>query len=283
MVRIKTQQAELEVETYGRRDDSPMLLIEGLGGQLISWNEKFVRSLAARNFFVIRFDNRDSGLSTKFVNKGNNEDKYTIENMADDASQLLDRLGVTQSHVVGVSMGGMIAQALTIRHPNQVMSLCSIMSTTGEKGVGMPHEQGYNVLSLKPPTTREEIIEYKVTTSKMISSPGYDFDEEYHRDLATREYERSYEPDGLIRQLMAILVSEDRTESLKQVSVPTAVIHGDSDPLVDVSGGIATSKAVKNSTLHILKGMGHDLPQPLWGEIIDIIAQNASRAQDNFS
>ncbi len=277
MVRIKTVNAELEVETYGRRDDPPMLLIEGLGGQLISWNKKFVRLLAAREFFIIRFDNRDSGLSTKFENQGDDEDKYTLNEMADDASQLLDRLGITQSHVVGVSMGAMIAQSLAIRHPNQVMSLCSIMSTTGAKGVGMPHEDGYKVLSLKPPTNREEAIEYKVATSRLISSPKFDFDEEYHYDLAAREYDRSYDPDSVVRQLVAILSSEDRTKDLEKLNIPTAVIHGDSDPLVDVSGGIATAAAIKNSTLHVLEGMGHDLPQALWSQVVEIIVENTKR------
>jgi pimeloyl-ACP methyl ester carboxylesterase len=177
-------------------------------------------------------------------------------------------------------MGGMIAQSLAIRHPNQVMSLCSIMSTTGEKGVGMPNEKGYSVLSLVPPTNREEAIEYKVNTSRIISSPGYEFDEEYHYDLAAREYDRSYDPDSVVRQLVAILSSNDRTEDLKKLNVPTAVIHGNFDPLIDVSGGMATSQAIKDSTLHIMEGMGHDIPQALWSQIVDIIVDNANRAND---
>jgi pimeloyl-ACP methyl ester carboxylesterase len=279
---------DIEYETGGDPADPAMLLVMGLGAQMISWPDEFVAQLAAHGFFTIRYDNRDSGLSTKFEGTpdfvglfggATGSAPYLIDDMADDAIALLDELGVDRAHVVGASMGGMITQALVINHPARFLSACSIMSTTGDRSVGAPTGEAVSALLRPPATSRDEAVAASVASSRVIGSPGFGFDVELMTRRAERAYDRSYCPDGTARQLAAILGSPDRTEGLRRVTIPFLVIHGEDDPLVTVSGGKATAAAVPGSELVLIPGMGHDLPEAAWGQIIDAIVANTALAK----
>jgi pimeloyl-ACP methyl ester carboxylesterase len=260
----------------------------GLGAQLTTWPDGFVDGLRQRGFFVIRYDNRDSGLSTKldglpdiaalFTGTDLSSVAYRIEDMADDGAALLGALGIAKAHVVGASMGGMITQALVINHPELFLSACSIMSTTGDRAVGAPTGEAMTALLRPVATSREEAIQAGVEGSLVIGSPGYPTDERIVRERATVAYDRSYCPDGTVRQLGAILGSPDRTEGLHGVDMPFLVVHGEADPLVTPSGGDATAAAVPGSKLLTFPGMGHDLPEALWGTLTDAIVANTELA-----
>ena len=269
----------IEYETAGDPSHPPLLLIMGLGGQLIAWDDDFVAALVAKGFYVVRYDNRDVGRSTWFDDAGTPDllaalageakPAYLLADMADDAAGLMDGLGIASAHVLGVSMGGMIAQSVAIQHPARVGTLTSIMSTTGDRAVGQPHPEAIAALMAPPPATREDAIEMSVKTWQVIGSPGFAFHEDRIRASAGAAYDRGFHPDGTARQMVAILASPDRTPGLGELSVPTLVIHGESDPLVDPSGGKATADAVPGATLWTIPGMGHDLPPELFGEIAD--------------
>jgi pimeloyl-ACP methyl ester carboxylesterase len=278
---------DIEYVTDGDPAAPPLLLVMGLGAQLIAWPEGFVDGLRDRGFFVIRSDNRDSGLSTKFEGLPDitalftgdpSSASYRVEDMADDAAALLTELGVAKAHVVGVSMGGMITQALVINHADRFLSACSIMSTTGDRSVGAPTGEAMTALLRPVATTRDEAIEASLEGSLVIGSPGYPADESVLRQRAADAHDRSYCPEGTARQLAAILSSPDRTEGLRSVHLPFLVIHGEADPLVTPSGGEATAAAVPGSKLITIPGMGHDLPEPLWAEFIDAIVTNTELA-----
>jgi pimeloyl-ACP methyl ester carboxylesterase len=272
---------ELAYQTFGERSEPALLLVMGLGAQLIHWPEEFCEQLASRGFFVVRFDNRDVGHSTKMDDApvpdllalavgDASAATYTLDDMADDVIGLLDHLELDTAHVAGASMGGMIAQTLAIRHPQRVLSVCSIMSTTGDPEVGQARPEAL--------TDRDSYIEFHVNAFKAIGSPGFALDEEFLRWRAAATFDRSYYPDGFKRQLAAIIASGDRTRALAQVSVPTVVIHGADDPLITVSGGEATARAIPGAELVVIPGMGHDLPPGAWDRIIDGITANAERA-----
>jgi pimeloyl-ACP methyl ester carboxylesterase len=279
----------IEYDTAGNLSDPPLLLVMGLGAQMISWDDAFVDELVKRGFFVIRFDNRDVGLSTWFDDagvpdvgelmtdalSGSAKAPYVLDDMAADAAGLLDALGIASAHVVGASMGGMIAQALAIGYPSKVRSLVSIMSTTGERTVGNPHPDAMAALMEAPPSTRDEAIEASVKAYGVFGSPGYPFNEQRVRDNASRAFDRGFHPEGVARQLAAIIASPDRTEALRSVTASTLVIHGEADPLVDPSGGKATAAAVPGSSLWIVPGMGHDIPPALFPEIAERIAAHS--------
>jgi len=279
---------DIEYVTDGDPADPPLLLVMGLGAQLIAWPEGFVDGLRARGFFVIRFDNRDCGLSTKFEGLPDmatlftgtdlSSVSYRIEDMADDAAALLGELGIAQAHVVGVSMGGMITQALVINHPELFLSATSIMSTTGDRAVGAPTGEAVTALLRPVATSREEAIQASVEGSLVIGSPAYPTEERLLRVRAGQAYDRSYSPEGTARQLGAILGSPDRTEGLHGVRIPFLVVHGEADPLVTPSGGDATAAAVPGSKLLSIPGMGHDLPEALWDTVIDAIVANTELA-----
>jgi pimeloyl-ACP methyl ester carboxylesterase len=278
---------DIEYVTEGDPAAEPMLLVMGLGAQLTAWPEGFVDLLRER-YFVIRFDNRDCGLSTKFeglpdmgaflLRGDTSSASYRIEDMADDAAALLAHLGVELAHVVGVSMGGMITQALAVHHAARFCSAASIMSTTGDRSVGAPTGEAMTALLRPAATTREEAIAASVEGSKVIGSPGYPADEATLRQRAADAYDRAYCPEGTARQLGAILASPDRTEGLRGVTMPFLVVHGEADPLVTLSGGQATAAAVPGAELLTFPGMGHDLPEPLWEPIVAAIVANAGRA-----
>jgi pimeloyl-ACP methyl ester carboxylesterase len=279
---------EIEYVTEGNPSDPALLLVMGLGAQLTTWPDGFVDGLRRRGFFVIRFDNRDSGLSTTFEGLPDitalftgtdlSSVSYRIEDMADDAAALLGALGIAEAHVVGASMGGMITQAAVINHPERFLSATSIMSTTGDRAVGAPTGEAMTALLRPVATSREEAIQASVEGSLVIGSPGYPTDERLLRERAAAAYDRSYNPEGTARQLGAILGSPDRTEGLHGVRIPFLVVHGEADPLVTPSGGDATAAAVPGSRLLTIPGMGHDLPEALWDTVIDAIVANTELA-----
>jgi pimeloyl-ACP methyl ester carboxylesterase len=288
--RAQTNGIELEYETFGDPSDPAILLVMGLGIQLLGWDERFCKMLTERGYFVIRYDNRDVGLSTHLDDApvpdmlalfagDTSSASYTIEDMAADAVGLLDVLEIEAAHVVGVSMGGMIAQAVAIEHPERVLSLTSIMSTTGDRAVGQPSEAALPALISPAPGDREGYIEYQFGLFKLIGSPAYPPDEEELRALIGALYDRAYYPVGFMRQLAGILASPDRTDGLGSVRVPTLVIHGEEDPLIQPSGGEATANAVPGAKLVKIPGMGHDLPHQLWPMFVDAIVENTERAQ----
>ncbi len=287
MPRAHVNGIDVEYTTAGSPSDPALLLVMGLGAQLTAWPDAFVDLLVARGFFVIRYDNRDVGLSTKFEGLPDivalfggdfASAPYFIEDMADDGVALLDELGISQAHVVGASMGGMITQAMVIHHPDRFLTACSIMSTTGDRVNGMPSGEAMAALLRPPATNREEAIAASIESSKVIGSPDYPASEDELRQRAGDAYDRSFDPEGAARQLAAILASPDRTEGLHGVDLPFLVIHGEADPLVQPSGGDATAAAVPGSKLLTIPGMGHDLPEPLFAEVVDAIVANTALA-----
>ena len=293
MPRAQANGMELEYDTTGDPGAPPLLLVMGLGAQMIAWDDEFCERLAGAGFFVIRFDNRDIGLSTKVESSGGTnvvaaigaalsggpvDSPYLLTDMADDAFGLLDHLGIERAHVVGASMGGMIAQTMAISRPERVATLTSIMSTTGNRDVGNATPEALAILMARPPTDRQEYVRNAIATSRLLHGPVLPFDEERAAARAGASYDRSFYPAGVGRQLVAILASGDRTSSLAQVRVPTLVIHGDADPLVHHSGGQATAEAVPGAELLTIEGMGHDLPVEKWDEIVDAIVAHTATA-----
>ena len=276
MPRASVNGIELEYDTFGSADDPAIMCIAGLGAQLITFHEDFCRGLVERGYFVVRHDNRDVGLSTK-IEDGST---YALEDMADDTAGLLDHLGLTRAHVVGVSMGGMIAQTMAIRHPDRVASLASIMSTTGAPGVGGATEEAAARLVRVAGDTRDERVASAVETSRVIwgDTPEFPFDEEFARWRAETSVDRAYYPMGTVRQLQAIRATGDRTERLQKLSVPTLVIHGSNDPLVQPSGGEATAAAISGAQLLLIEGMGHGVARPAFASIVDAITRLAASA-----
>jgi pimeloyl-ACP methyl ester carboxylesterase len=278
---------EIAYEEFGDPSDPAMLLIMGLGVQMLGWDDELCRMLAAEGFHVVRFDNRDVGRSSRYegpvpdwtaLAAGNGSSAtYLLDDMADDTVRLLDHLGIDRAHVVGASLGGMIAQTLAIREPGRVLSLASIMSTTGDRSVGQPHPDGLAQLFQPPPNDREGLADWAVRNWDVIGSPGYEADEERLRERARRSFDRGYNPQGTGRQLAAIVASGDRTPGLAKLRLPTLVIHGEEDPLIDVSGGKATAAAIPGAKLILFPGMGHDLPRQLWPRFVEEIAANAHR------
>jgi pimeloyl-ACP methyl ester carboxylesterase len=274
-------------ETFGDGRAPPVLLVMGLGAQMILWDDDFCETLAARGFFVIRFDNRDVGRSTilreaptpsrtQLLLRDRRAPAYSLDEMAADAAGLIEQLGVDAAHVVGISMGGMIAQLLAIRHSRCVPSLTSIMSTTGNRRVGQAHPRLYPRLLRRPRRDREGYVHDFVESYQAIGSTRYPPDPERLRARANRCFDRGVHPAGAARQLAAVLTAPDRTPLLRELRIPTAVIHGSADPLVRPSGGRATAAAIPGARLMIVPGMGHDLPPALWPRIIDAISQNAA-------
>jgi pimeloyl-ACP methyl ester carboxylesterase len=279
---------ELVYETIGDRSDPPLVLIMGLGMQLIHWDRELCELLAERGFRVIRFDNRDSGLSTKISGPVPNVMRlmaglptrvpYVLDDMATDTFRLLDHLGIERAHLVGASMGGMIAQTMAIRDPRRVLSLGSILSSTGDRRLGTPKLRVWSVLVRRAPREREAYIAYFMRVFRMIGSPAYPQTDERLRERAAATYDRCHHPAGTARQLAATLASGSRTPALRELDVPTVVIHGEADPLIPVRAGRATANAIPGAELITIPGMGHDLPKELWPTFAEAIAKNAERA-----
>lgn len=287
-------EVELCFEAFGDPQDPALLLVMGLGTQMLWWREDFCRALAGRGFHVIRYDNRDVGRSSRLnhaplpsawqlLRRDRRAASYTLSDMASDGMALLDHLGIERAHVVGASMGGMIAQTMAVEHPHRVLSLVSIMSNTGAWWTGQPALRLYPRLITKAPTDRRSYVEHSVRSVRRIGSPGFEWDEEEHRRMAGMAFDRMLEPAASTRQLAAILASGDRTPLLRRITAPTLVIHGTADRLVKPSGGRATAKAIPDSRLLMIEGMGHELPRGVWPRVTEAIVANAARAQDRRS
>lgn len=289
MANVEVNGITLEYDIRG--EGEPLLLIMGLAGQLVDWPDDFVDLFVDRGFRVIRFDNRDIGLSSQLDWEPPGQARmlaamaarrpvkgagYTVPDMAADAAGLLDSLDIGSAHVVGASMGGMIAQELAIDHPERVRSMCSVMSNTGDRRNGGVSARLVRRLIRRKTSTRDSAVEDSVAVFGLIAGPHFEPSE--YRELAKRQVERSFTPEGVARQAAAIAGSRNRTPLLAGVTAPTLVVHGLLDPLVKPSGGMATARAVPNSRMLAFPDMGHDLPRPRWPEIRDAIIENSRRA-----
>ena len=282
-------------ETFGQPNDPPVLLIMGLGGPMGWWSAEFCEKLADHGFFVIRYDNRDTGRSTKLRQHkvgrleilrafaglrilGGAKAPYSLSDMAEDAIGLIDHLELDQVHLVGVSMGGMIAQTFAVEHPKRALSMTSIMSTTGRRMVGFQHPKIFPVMLSSAGRTRDSYVERSLRGSKVIGSPAFPTDETIARDRAYETYDRGWTASGVTRQMLAVLTQTDRTRALRELDLPVAVIHGLNDPLVHRSGGKATADAIPGAEHLEIAGMAHDLPPQLYSTYIDTIVRTAARA-----
>jgi pimeloyl-ACP methyl ester carboxylesterase len=280
---------EICFETFGDPADPALLLVMGLGTQMLGWHEDFCADLAGRGFHVIRYDNRDIGRSTilsgapvptlgQIIRRDKRAASYTLAEMAADGVGLLDHLGIERAHLVGVSMGGMIAQTIAARRPERVLSLTSIMSSTGSRWRGQPALKTYRQFLRPVSTDRATYIAQTAALFDIIGSPGFDRDDDDLRSLLGAMYDRGHDAGSVARQLGAILASGDRTAELRHITAPTLVIHGTADKLVAPSGGRATARAIPGARLLMIEGMGHDLPRGAWPQLIDAIVENASHA-----
>lgn len=281
---------EIEYETHGDPSDPPLLMVMGLGCQLVWWHPEFVQSFVDRGFFVVIFDNRDVGLSTKidthidllasvagYLQGHPVEAPYHLSDMAADAWGLCDALGLERVNLLGGSMGGMIVQEMAISRPERVLSLTSIMSTTGDPDVGQPTPEAIAVLLDPSPTEREAYIEKSLENGRFLAGPVW-FDEDWIRERSARQFDRCFHPDGVTAQLLAIATSPSRSEGLRGIDVPALVVHGDIDPLVTFSGGERTAECLRGSEFLPLEDMGHDIPRHYWGTVIEHVTSLAARA-----
>jgi pimeloyl-ACP methyl ester carboxylesterase len=281
---------DIAYDRLGDPDHPPVLLIMGLGAQLIAWHDAFCDALVAHRLHVIRFDNRDVGQSTHLANApmpnfaaalaGDlSSVSYTLSDMAADAVGLLDALNIESAHLVGASMGGFIAQTITIEHPARVRSLTSIMSTTGDRTVGQVAPEAMALFAAPPATTREQVVERALNSFRVVGSPGFPFDAEGVADRAGRSFDRAFDPLGMVRQAVAVIASVDRTPRLRELAVPALVMHGVEDKMCNVSGGRATAAAIPGAKLVEFPGMGHDLPAALWPAMTEHIAEVVQRGE----
>jgi pimeloyl-ACP methyl ester carboxylesterase len=280
-------------ERFGSESDPAMLLIMGLGTQMIGWPDEFCDQLAGRGFHVVRFDNRDIGRSTRIrgapptprqlITRKIDPVLYTLSDMAGDGAALMRELGIAPAHVVGASMGGMIAQTLAAQRPEMTRSLVSIMSNTGNRWKGQPALSIYRYLLRAAPTDRDAYIAHTTRVFEAIGSRGLPFDKDRVRDMVARSYDRGHDPAGPGRQLGAIIASGNRTAELRTIRVPTLVIHGSKDRMVAKSGGVATARAIPGARLQIIDGMGHDLPEAAWPRLVEAIARHAHAADQAAS
>jgi pimeloyl-ACP methyl ester carboxylesterase len=284
---------EIEYETFGRPEDPAVLLIMGLGAQMLLWEADFCSALARRGFYVIRFDNRDVGLSTKFSSAevpnivpafidyaaGRPvKAPYQISDMAADAVGLLDALDIRRAHVVGASLGGIIAQEVALAHPDRVLTLTSIMSTMSGSEAGTATPEAARLLSEGPAPNRDAFVERALKAWRVIGSPGFPPYEDLIRRRSMLAYDRCYEPTGTYRQMLAVWASPPRKEALRSLKVRTLVIHGDADTLLPLANGIDTARTIPDAHLEVIAGMGHDLPPGLWPRLIDLLERNANGA-----
>jgi pimeloyl-ACP methyl ester carboxylesterase len=292
MAQLGVNGLQIEYDTFGDARADPMLLIMGLGTQMTAWSTDFCNALAAYDHYVIRFDNRDIGLSTKFDNtkapsrlryvmhhlfRTPLRAPYSLGDMADDAAGVLTALGLESAHIVGASMGGMIAQLLTVRHPQRVRTLTSIMSTSGDPALPRARPDVVKHVFTSRPNTgdKDAMLRHLTRSAQLISSPGFPRSDEEWRELISASLQRSFYPMGFVRQMAAIVADGSRVERLKTIDKPTLVIHGSEDPLVPVECGIDTAKHINGASLEIIEGMGHDLPPQLVDKLTAMIAAHA--------
>jgi pimeloyl-ACP methyl ester carboxylesterase len=288
MPNVTANGIQIEYDTFGDSMSSPLLLIMGLGAQMVAWEEEFCELLAENGLYVIRFDNRDVGLSTKFEEAGvpdimaavtasmqgqEVQAPYTLDNMADDAVGLLDALGIEKAHICGVSMGAAITQTIGYRHPSRVLSLIPIMGPTGNPELPRDNPEVMELFLTPAPEEREAYIEHHAKRSKVIWG-SLNYDEEDVLQRATREYDRAFYPQGMARQFVAAFAHGDRKSRLASVTAPTLVIQGAEDPLIPVENGKDTAEAIPGAELLIVDGMGHSLPRDAWPKIVDAIAKH---------
>ncbi len=281
---------EIEYETFGDPADPTLLLVRGLGAQMVSWHPDLCHGFVDRGFHVVRFDNRDVGLSTKIDDHGIDvmaamigafsgpvEAPYLLSDMAADSWGLLDHLGVARAHLMGESMGGMIVQQMAIDHPERALSLVSCASTTGDPDVGQPNAEAVAMLLTPSPADRQANIDLGVEQSRFLAGPVY-ADEEWDRERLTLSYDRCHDPDGVVRQLLAVLVSPSRSAALRTLDLPALVVHGEIDPLIDVSGGERTAECLRGSEFLRLEDVGHTLPRYFWASIIQHVTALAAHS-----
>ncbi len=294
MPNVSANGIRIEYETFGAPSSPPLLLIAGIGGQMIGWDEKICNAWAGKGLYVIRFDNRDVGLSSKMeaagvpdltavmasLMKGEKIDApYTLDDMADDAAGLLGALGIDKAHICGISMGGAIAQTVAYRHPSRVRSLTQVYATTGNPQLPKPKPEIMSLLLTPAPTEREAYIDYMLTLYRTIAGPGFPFDAPWHKHLAERSYDRAFYGPGKTRQFAAILAHGNRKPRLASITAPALVIHGTDDPLVLVSGGRDSAEAIPGAELMLIEGMGHDMPHGgAWPRIVEAVAAHARKA-----
>ena len=294
MANVQANGIRIEYDTFGDRSGRPLLMVMGLGAQMIHWRAEFCEQLADAGHYVVRFDNRDVGLSSKFEAAGLPDmaaimgqmaagqpisAPYSLDDMADDAFGLLDALDIPSAHICGASMGGMIVQAMAIRAPRRVSSLTSIMSSTGNRELPPAKPEAMAALMSPAGTNRSEMLARSITVSKVIGSPGYPADSAEVETRALEAYERSFYPVGVARQMVAVASHGNRKSALQQLDIPALVIHGQADPLVPVEGGIDTHEALRGSQLMLIEGMGHDLPRQVWPRIVTGITRLTSTAR----
>lgn len=284
----------IEYESLGDPSHPAIVLVMGLGMQLTAWPDSFCRALVARGYRVVRFDNRDCGLSDRTPGKKRANlmlamaasalglpvrTPYTLEDMAGDVTGLMDRLGIAQAHIVGASMGGMIAQVLTATFPQRVLSLTSIMSSSGNRRVSKPTKPARKVLLSRPadPKDTESVIDYMVQMFGVIGSPAYPAAPDELRDRLGRSIRRAYTPAGTARQLLAIIASGDRRKLLRTIKAPTLVIHGAADPLVPLAAGRDTAQNIPGAEMLVIEGMGHDFPEALMPRLAQAIADHSDK------
>jgi pimeloyl-ACP methyl ester carboxylesterase len=267
MAKATANGIQIEYETVGDSSDRPLLLIAGLADQLIHWGDDLCSNLADRGHYVIRFDNRDAGLSTKV------DSPYSLDDMADDTVGLLDALDLPGAHLCGASMGGMIAQTVAIRHPSRVLTLTTIYSTTGRKGLPPPSPDVIELLLRPSPREREAHVQYMVKLYRAIAGKGFPFDEGWTTMIAAKAYDRCFAPEGTSRQIDAIWGQVDRRHALASLTVQALVIQGTDDPLVPVEAAMDLFEAIPGARLMLIEGMGHDLPHGgAWPRIVDAVS-----------
>nr|WP_295930604.1 alpha/beta hydrolase [uncultured Dyadobacter sp.] len=287
---VGPSQIEIVYQRIGSQANPPVFMIMGGGAQLIAWPDGFCTELASRGLQLIRFDNRDTGLSSHFdaapvpdlaaaLAGDYTSVSYTLSDMAADTVGLMDALGFDRVHLVGASMGGMIAQTVAIEYPGRVLSLTSIMSTTGNRSVGQPDYAALATVGTPPTDDRQAAIGWQVRSLRLIGATAYPFDEAEAADRAARAWDRDHDPLGMLRQAVAVVKSGDRTEGLSALNVPTLVMHGTADKMIDVSGGRATAAAVPGAELVLYDGVGHGFPKQLWPEFADRIVGLVRRAE----
>ena len=294
MAKVEANGIRLEYETFGSPNSPALLLIIGLSGQLIAWDEQLCEWLAQQGRYVIRYDNRDAGLSTKLEQAGMPDTEaaiaarikgetiippYTIEDMAADAIGLLDALGIDRAHICGMSMGGMIAQSMALNFPERVLSLISIYSRTGDPEEPPAKPEAMDFLLAQPPEPREAYIEFRMNLLSSIAGSKFPYDQQWLRQFVTQSYDRCFCPQGVARQLMAIIAQQNRKPALGALAAPTLVVHGAEDPLVPVECGRHTAAAISGADLMIIEGMGHDLPHGgAWPRIMDAVIDHTQKA-----
>ena len=293
MPQINANGINLEYDTFGYESNRPLLLVMGLGAQMIHWDEDFCNMLAETGHFVIRYDNRDIGLSEKmgqfsipdmaqmmadFLEGETPEVPYTLDDMAADGMSLLDALDIERAHICGASMGGMIVQAMAINHGDRIKSMTSIMSSTGNPDLPPASPEAQAALATTSEENEAAVVQRAIEMNGVLGSPGFEFDIERATRKAIAAFDRSFYPAGIARQMAAIAAHGDRREKLNQISVPTLIIHGTDDCLVPVEGGIDTHENIRNSELMLIEGMGHDLPVGAWKRIVEGVS-NLTRSQ----